>query len=214
MATRRPRVALAVVAAALLTVACSGSSGETDHGVSSGGFAVDADARSGLAILDETIPAEDIHGDYWPKHDDLRSISCGSDVAFVGRIAGYTEALVTVPPDAEDPDWARVGGVFDGLVFAVDELLVGDLNGSAQVTVAFWALQVDEGGSPRSRITGAPFEVIRPGIEQRDNPDGPRYLVYALARVSCSPSCSRSRWSSVAEQRNKDSPALLTAAWP
>ncbi|MYL10839.1 MAG: hypothetical protein F4010_01540 [Cenarchaeum sp. SB0669_bin_11] len=187
MATRRPRVALAVVAAALLTVACSGSSGETDHGVSSGGVAVDADARSGLAILDETIPAEDIHGDYWPKHDDLRSISCGSDVAFVGRIAGYTEALGTVPPDAEDPDWARVGGVFDGLVFAVDELLVGDLNGSAQVTVAFWALQVDEGGSPRSRITGAPFEVIRPGIEQRDNPDGPRYLVYALASKQDSP---------------------------
>ena len=34
---------------------------------------------------------------------------------------------------------------------------------------------------------GAPFGVIRPGIEQRDDPDGPLYLVYAVAGEAASP---------------------------
>lgn len=176
MAIRCPSLALAGVAAVLLTAACSGSLVEAHHGIGSGGAALDADAGSGLAVLDVTIPSADLHGDYWPTYGDLRSISCASDVAFVGRITGYIEGLLIVPPDAEDPDPTGVSDVFDGLVFTVDDLLVGDLDGYGQVTVAFRALQVDEDGSPRSRVTGAPLGVIRPGIEQRYDSDGPRYL--------------------------------------
>ena len=187
MATRCPSLALAGVVAALLTAACSGSSVEVDHGIGSGGAALDADARSGLAVLDETIPPEDIHGDYWPQYDDLRSLSCASDAALVGRITGYTEGLVTIPPDPDDPDPARVSDVFDGLVFTVEDLLMGDLDGSGQMTIAFRALTVNSDGSARSRVTGAPFGVIRPGIEKRYDPDGPRYLVYALVSEEDSP---------------------------
>ena len=99
--------------------------------------------RAGLAILDETVPAEDTHGDYWPRYDDLRSISCASDVVFVGRITGYTEKLLTISPGPEDPDPARISDVLDGLVFTVDELLIGDLGGLPQLTVAFLALTVN-----------------------------------------------------------------------
>ena len=134
-----------------------------------------------------TIPSEDLHGDYRPTYGDLRSISCASDVAFVGRISGYIEGLVTIPPDVEDPDPAGASEIVDGVVFTVDDLLVGDLDGSAQVTVAFRALTVNSDGSVRSRVTGAPLGVIGPGIEKRDDPDGPRYLVYALASKEDSP---------------------------
>ena len=153
--------------------------------------------RAGLAILDESIPAEDTHGDYWPKYDDLRSITCASDVTFVGPISGYTERLLTISPGSEDPDPARISDVLDGLVFTVDELLLGDVGGSDQLTVAFLALRMKEDGSPHSRVVGAPFGVIRPGIEQIDDPDGPLYLVYAVADEAASPfdlpACTTSR---------------------
>ena len=181
MATRCPRLALSAVAVALLTAACSGGSVDRQGTDRSGGAESDLHDRSGLAVLDETIPPEDIHGDYWLKHDDLRSISCASDIAFVGRITGYKERLLTAPPEPEDPDPTRISDVFDGLVFTVDDLLVGDLGDAGQVTVAYWALTVSEDGSPRSRVVGAPFGIIRPGIEQRGNPDGPSYLVYVAA---------------------------------
>lgn len=180
MAARCLRLAVCAAAVVVLAGACSGSRvGQGDAPF--GGGASDADAGSGLAVLDETIPPEDIHGGYWPTYGDLRSISCASDVTFVGRITGYIEGLVIVPPDAEDPDPAGVSDVFDGVVFTVDDLLVGDVGDAVEVTVAFRAFTVNSDGSSRSRVTGAPLGVIRPGIEQRDDPDGPRYLVYALA---------------------------------
>ena len=175
-----------VVSVAVLTLLTSGCSGEADPARDL--QAVDeADARTGLAVLDESIPAVDIHGDYWPEYDDLRSITCASDIAFIGRITGYRERLLTVPPDPDDPDPSQLD-VLDGLVFTVDELLVGDLDeGTGKVTVAFLALTVNEDGSPHSRIVGAPFGVIRPGIVQRDDPDRSRYLVYAVAAEARSP---------------------------
>ena len=189
MATRWPRLALSLAVLALVTAACSGGSVDRQGAHSSAGAESELHDRSGLAVLDETIPAEDLHGDYWPKHDDLRSISCASDVAFVGRITGYTEGLLTVPADVEDPDPARVGDVFDGLVFTVDDLLLGDLDDPGEVTVVYRALSVNPDGSFRSRVTGAPFGIIQRGIEQRGNLDGtaPRYLVYALASEADSP---------------------------
>ena len=175
-----------VVSVSVLTLLTSGCSGEADPARDL--QAVDeADARTGLAVLDELIPAVDVHGNYWPEYDDLRSITCASDIAFIGRVTGYTERLLTVPPDPDDPDPSQLD-VLDALVFTVDELLVGDLDeGTGKVTVAFLALTVNEDGSPHSRIVGAPFEVIRPGIVQRDGPDRPRYLVYAVAAEARSP---------------------------
>ena len=172
---------------ALLAGSCSGGSSDGQGPGRAGEAVADGEVQSGLAILDEAIPALDVHGDYWPTYDDLRSITCASDVVFMGRITDYTQRLLTVPPDPEDPDPSRRSDVLDGLVFTVDELLIGDPGGSAQVTVAFWALTVNEDGSPHSRVVGAPFEVIRPGIEQRGDPEGPLYLVYAVASEADSP---------------------------
>ena len=122
-----------------------------------------------IAILDEAIPAVDVHGDYWPEHDDLRSITCASDIVFIGRVTGYTQRLLTVPPAGEDPDPSRLSDILDGLVFTVDELLIGDLGGSAQVTVAFLALTVDnDRPADRTRRTqrvlgSGPYRVHRSG---------------------------------------------------
>ena len=183
LAAWRARLVVSVAVLALLTSGCSGEAIPARDLE-----AVDeVDARIGLAVLDESIPAVDVHGDYWPEYDDLRSITCASDIAFIGRVTGYTERLLTVPPDPEDPDPSRRSDVLEGLVFTVDELLIGDPGGSAEVTVAFWALTVNEDGSPHSRVVGAPFEVIRPGIEQRGDPEGPLYLVYAVASEAHSP---------------------------
>ena len=176
-----------VVAFALLAGACSGGSSDKQGPDRAGEAVADAEVQSGLDILDEAIPAVDIHGDYWPEHDDLRSITCASDIVFIGRVTGYTPRLLTVPPAGEDPDPSSLSDILDGLVLTVDELLIGDLGGSAQVTVAFLALTVNEDGSPHSRVVGAPFAVIRPGIEQRGSPDGPLYLVYAVAGEASSP---------------------------
>ena len=174
----RPVVSVAVLT--LLTSGCSGEAAPTSDSQS----VVDADVRAELAVLDGSIPAADVHGDYWPEYEDLRTITCASDIAFIGRVTGYTERLLTIPPPPEDPAPSRLSDVLDGLVFTVDELLVGDLDGGTdQVTVAFRALRVNEDGSPHSRIVGAPFELIRPGIVQRDDPDRPRYLVYAIAEA-------------------------------
>ncbi len=142
--------------------------------------------RTGLAILDETIPAESIHGDYWPSYEDLRSITCASDIAFIGRITGYTENLLTIPPLLDG--LRRTRDVYDGLVFTVDEWLFGDPGrGTEQVTVAFHALFINDYGESPSRVVGGPFGVIRPGIVRRSDADRPRYLVYAGAAGEDSP---------------------------
>ena len=183
MTAWRARLVLSVVVLALLAAGCSdGADGSTGTFEAVG----EADASAGLAVLDESIPEADVHGDSWPEYEDLRSISCASDVAFIGRITDYRERLLTVPPAGEDPDPSHLSDILDGLVFTVDELLIGDLGGFAQLTVAFLALTVNEDGSPHSRVVGAPFEVIRPGIEQRGDPDGPLYLVYAVASEAAS----------------------------
>ena len=177
MAARSARLVVSVAVLTLLTSGCSGDAGP--HGDPQA--VTDADGPAEPAVLDESIPAASVHGDYWPEYGDLRSITCASDIAFIGRVTGYTERLLTIPPDPDDPDPSQLD-VLDGLVFTVDELLVGDPDeGTGKVTVAFRALTVKEDGSPHSRIVGAPFGVIRPGIVQRDDPDRPRYLVYAVA---------------------------------
>ncbi len=198
----RPVGLLACVLAVVLTAeACAGRESPSRQAESPPGFETEMEAAStqdsmgteqasppapastGLAILDETIPASGLHGDYWPKHDDLRWISCNSDVAFIGHVTGYSEGLLTTPRYS-----ARRHTVYDGLVFTVDEVLVGDLGGDTdQATVGIMALITNRDGFPVSRVVGAPFGVIRPGIEQRNDPDGPRYLVYAVAAEEDSP---------------------------
>ena len=73
-------------------------------------------------------------------------------------------ALLAAGCSGDSDGRARISDVLDGLVFTVDELLIGDLGGLPQLTVAFLALRVNEDGSPHSRVVGAPFGVIRPGI--------------------------------------------------
>ena len=66
--------------------------------------------------------------------------------------------------------------------------LRGAIDGGAnEVTVAFWALVTRGDGSPIARVTHGPIGVIKRGIAKRDDPDGPRYLVYASAVVEGHP---------------------------
>ena len=135
---------------------------------------------AGFAAYDESIPETSMHP-YWVAHDDLSSLSRSSDIAFVGRITDYTEAVLVVNDDpTEEPD--PTATVYDGVVFTVDELLVGELPvGETQVTIATRVLLRNTDGTPRFRVSATPIEIVRPGIFARNETDRQRYIVYALA---------------------------------
>ena len=138
-------------------------------------------SMAGFAAYDESIPETSMSASYWVTHDDLNSLTRSSDIAFVGRITDYTEAVLVVPDDpAEEPD--PTVDVYDGVVFTVDELLVGELPaGETQVTIATRVLLRNKDGTPRFRVSASPIEIVRPGIFARNEPDRQRYIVYALA---------------------------------
>jgi hypothetical protein len=131
----------------------------------------------GLAAYDESIP-DGSYDAYELFYDDLVSLSRASDVVFVGRVTGYVEAVLVIPPSVDDR--RNLSRVYDGVVFSVEELLAGSLPaGVEQVTVATHALIRNPDGTPRVRISQDPIKMFRDGIERRNLPDGPRYLVYA-----------------------------------
>ncbi len=138
------------------------------------------ESMAGFAAYDESIPETSLHP-YWVAHDDLNSLSRSSDIAFVGRVTGYTEAVLVVHDDpAEEPD--PTADVYDGVVFTVDELLVGELPADeTQVTIATRVLMRNKDGTTRFRVSASPIETVRPGIFARNEPDRQRYIVYALA---------------------------------
>ena len=137
-------------------------------------------SMAGFAAYDESIPETSTHP-YWVAHDDLNSLTRSSDIAFVGRITDYSEAVFVVHDDpAEEPD--PTVDVYDGVVFTVDELLVGKLPaGETQVTIATRVLLRNTDGTPRFQVSATPIEIVRPGIFARNEPDRQRYIVYALA---------------------------------
>lgn len=131
----------------------------------------------GLVAYDESIPMTAFASYEW-LHDDLGSLAESSDLVFVGRVTDYVERVVVVPQSVEDP-WG-FPQVYDGVVFTVDELIRGTLpNDGSQVTIGTFAYSLNRDGSPRHRISDRPIGIVRTGIEQRNLPDGPRYLVYA-----------------------------------
>ena len=138
-----------------------------------------AAGTEGLATYDENIP-DGGYSAYYIYHQDLESLSLASDIIFTGRITNYIESVLTVP----DPDTASIGlqiDVYDGIVFTVDEVIVGELPANTQeITILTFAMITDEQGAPMVRVSDSPVEVIRSGIEQRNLPDGLTYLVYAL----------------------------------
>ncbi len=134
---------------------------------------------SGLATYDESIP-DGGYDAYYIYHQNLESLSQASDIIFIGRITNYLESALSVP----QPETSSIGlqiDVYDGIVFTVDEVIVGELPANTQeITILTFAMITDEQGAPMVRISDSPVEVIRSGIEQRNLPDGPTYLVYAL----------------------------------
>ena len=130
----------------------------------------------GLVTYDESIP-DGAFSAFEFLHDDLKSISDASEIVFIGRVTDYVEAVVVAPPDPDDA-W-NLSHVYDGIVFTVHELLAGEPADASRVTVATFALVRNSDGTPRVRISASPIEVVRSGIEQRNLPHGPRYLVYA-----------------------------------
>ena len=129
----------------------------------------------GLATYDESIPLT-AYGKFEFFHDGLESLSEASDIVFVGRVTDYVEAVLVIPPDTEDP-WG-FPSVYDGIVFTVDELLAGEPADASRVTVVTFALIQNRDGSPRYRVSDTPTEIVKTGIESRNLPDGPQYLVY------------------------------------
>ena len=140
----------------------------------------DVGSMDGSAAYDESIPETSLQP-YWVAHDDLKSLSRSSDIAFVGRITDYNEAVLVVHDDpTEEPD--PTATVYDGVVFIVDEVLVGKLPaGETQVTIATPVLFRNPDGTNRFRVSVSPIEIVRPGIFARDEPERQSYIVYALA---------------------------------
>ena len=192
----RPVGLLACVLAAVLTAAaCAGRESPSRQVESPSGFETEtasapasespsteqaslaSPGSAGLAVLDETIP-EGPHGDYFPSDPSLTWLTCRSDIAWIGRITGYAENLLTTALWGPE---SRFRDVYDGLIFSVDELLVGDLDSGERPTIAFWALVVNEDGTPYARANARMFSILRPGVVQRESEDQPRYLVYGRA---------------------------------
>lgn len=138
------------------------------------------ESMAGFAAYDKSIPETSLQP-YWVAHDDLKSLSRSSDIAFVGRITDYNEAVLVVHDDpTEEPD--PTATVYDGVVFIVDEVLVGKLPaGETQVTIATPVLFRNPDGTNRFRVSVSPIEIVRPGIFARDEPERQSYIVYALA---------------------------------
>jgi hypothetical protein len=127
---------------------------------------------------DESIP-ETVVEAYWYLKDDLEELSRTSALAFIGRVTGYVERIKVLRLSADVPAEDRGFDVYDGVVFTVDELLIGDLpSGDMTVTVAVRRLFLNPDGSPRFRLSPSPIETVEPGIAARDTPDGPTYIVY------------------------------------
>ena len=194
MAVRHARAILAVVAVGLVAAACAdreepegvGSQAESPTQTQTDAVPAPVSSEpaspSTLAVLDASIHIAGWHTwdgcDMFPYdcvYDDLRSITCASDVAFIGRITGYVEGLRT-------STFTDDRAVYDGLVFTVDELLSAGIDGVGEkIAVAFLALSIDDDRDVRWRHTDGAFPVLRQGIVRRDHPDRPSYLVYARA---------------------------------
>lgn len=127
---------------------------------------------------DESIP-ETVVDAYWYMKDDLEELSRTSALVFTGRVTGYVERIKVLPSAAEVPGEDRGFDVYDGVVFSVDELLLGDLAPDENtVTVAVRRLFLNADGSPRYRLSPSPIETVEPGITARDSSDGPTYIVF------------------------------------
>lgn len=127
---------------------------------------------------DESIPETVVHA-YWYVKDDLEELSRTSALAFTGRVTGYVERIKILPSPAEAPAEDRGFDVYDGIVFSVDELLLGDLAPDEDtVTVAVRRLFLNADGSPRYRLSPSPIETVETGIAARGSSGGPTYIVY------------------------------------
>ena len=168
----------------LVAAVCVSCSRSYTAGPPNEGSALDSqqgvESMAGFAAYDKSIPETSLQP-YWVAHDDLKSLSRSSDIAFVGRITDYTKAVLVVHDDpTEEPD--PTATVYDGVVFIVDEVLVGELPaGETQVTIATPVLFRNPDGTNRFRVSVSPIEIVRPGIFVRDEPERQSYIVYALA---------------------------------
>jgi len=130
----------------------------------------------GLLTYDESIPLTS-YGKFEFFRDDLTELTETSDIVFIGRVTDYLEAVLTIQPPVEDP-WG-FPRVFDAVVFTIDELLTGEVKDpDNKVKVATFALLQNRDGLPRYRISDPPINIVRAGIEHRNLPDGPKYLIY------------------------------------
>lgn len=130
----------------------------------------------GLATYDESIPDGGYHA-FYIYHQDLESLSLTSDIIFTGKITKYIQSALAI---SRSESIGGVLDVYDGIVFTVDELISGQIaTGTQEITVLVFALLTTADGTPIVRISDSPVEVVRSGIEQRNIPGGPRYLVFA-----------------------------------
>ena len=131
-----------------------------------------------LLAYDESIPMIEVEY-YWYLKDDLEELSRTSALGFTGRVTGYVEGAMVLPSAAEVPADDQGYDVYDGIVFTVDELLVGSLPPNKEtVTVVVRRLFLNSDRTPRFRLSSSLIETVDPGIASRNTLDGPTYIVY------------------------------------
>lgn len=171
---------LGVAALILVGAGCaqslSGPGGDSKRGAN---LSDDSD----LLVFDESIPVSS-DAVYELLYEDIEAITEDSDVVFVGRVVGYRQRVMVVPPSAgmvavAKPDWEIVS-VYDGIVMEADEVLLGEMpEPESRITLGVRALQETLDGTSRSRITEREVHLFREGIKNMGAVDPPRYLVYA-----------------------------------
>lgn len=129
-----------------------------------------------------------VHG-YWITYNDFQQFAEAVDVVFVGTITGTRSDVLKQRSDEEDPDPNPTLTVYDGIDFAISEVLSGSVPGEgSRLTMALPVLVSDaEAGDINQLVpivASDQIALLREGIDNASNRQRPSYLVFAtLARV-------------------------------
>ena len=142
-------------------------------------------APSGARFFDESIPETQMDVD-WFASGETGELVERSEVIFIGRIVDSSQNAYTDAPDGEDP--SQLVTEFDGITFAVSEVLKGDADELGLLVVAHPAV-IRGLGPELMRLEIRPIGMVRGSLESLPDPNrqNPPYLVFANPIVGAEP---------------------------
>lgn len=176
--------------------------------------AVDVVAETGgsigsmVRLGDESLPA-------WPSaplvnwavFQTANELASASSIVAVARLDGARPAVRTLALESTVEDSAGSSPIeYDGLVFTIEDVIVGTVADGDEIVVAVPAVAVDDGQT--WRIPSDFLELLSSGLA--DQPGRHRYLVFANQREGWAPVYEFATPAGVTEI---DANGILRAAW-